>query len=188
MAPQANLEATTSGVEEENMKNLIKGFKKFLTEAQMTEYTDGGSLTLYHYAPVDKDSVEVDPKYFADRAKRSTFSMREYETSQVPRTFWYVNLEQREMQVSAGRKLYRATIPANKIYDFRNDPEGYQEKHKDPVYGLRKGVEWNDMLEDIRESYVGIYYSLSNFDVVSLFIPYGADRVPSEEQAQLEGK
>ena len=44
------------------------------------------------------------------------------------------------------------------------------------------------MLEDIRESYVGIYYSLSNFDVVSLFIPYGADRVPSEEQAQLEGK
>ena len=60
------------------MKNLIKGFKKFLTEAQMVDYIDGGSLTLYHYAPVDKDSVQVDPKYFADRAKRRSFSMREY--------------------------------------------------------------------------------------------------------------
>ena len=43
------------------------------------------------------------------------------------------------------------------------------------------------MLEHIRESYDGIYYSLSGFDVVSLFIPYDATRVSKEEQAQLEG-
>ncbi len=72
-------------------------------------------LTLYHYAPVDKDSIQVDPKYFADRAKRSTFSMREYETSQVPRTFWYVDSGTKREQVSQGRKLYQATIPAEKF-------------------------------------------------------------------------
>jgi hypothetical protein len=170
------------------MKKLIKDFKKFLSEAQMTDYNASGELMLYHYAPVDEEAIMVDPKYFADKAKRSTFSMREYEVSQVPRTFWYVDLEQREMQVSSGRNLYEAVISAGDVYDFRNDPENYKEKHSDPVYGLRKGVEWNDMLEDIRENYTGIFYSLSNFDVVSLFVPFEATRVSPENQAQLEGK
>ncbi len=170
------------------MKKLIKDFKQFLTEAQKSDYDSGGELMLYHYAPVDADQIIVDPKYFADRAKRSTFSMREYETSTVPRTFWYVDPTQRERQVSSGRHLYAAIIPAADIYDFRNDPERHREMHRHPVYGLRKGEEWNEMLEHIRESYAGIYYSLNNFDVVSLFVPYEATRVSPEEQAQLEGE
>ena len=56
------------------MKKLIKDFKKFLTEAQMSDYDEAGSLVLYHYAPVDKEEITVDPKYFADRAKRSSFT------------------------------------------------------------------------------------------------------------------
>ena len=68
------------------------------------------------------------------------------------------------------------------------DPEGYKKKHSHPIYKLRKGVEWNTMLEDIRDSYAGVYYSLNAFDVVSLFIPYEATRVPPEEQARLEGE
>jgi hypothetical protein len=170
------------------MKKLITDFKHFLTEAQKSDYESGGELILYHYAPVDAEQIIVDPKYFSDRAKRSSFSMREYETSTVPRTFWYVDLDQRERQVSSGRYLYSASVPIGEIYDFRNDPEGHREMHRHPVYGLRKGEEWNEMLEHIRESYAGIYYSLSNFDVVSLFIPYEATRVPPEEQAQLEGE
>jgi hypothetical protein len=147
------------------MKKLLKDFKEFLTEAQMNDYSEGGTLSLYHYAPTDQEEIIVDPKYFADRAKRSSFTMREYETSTVPRTFWYVDLQQRERQVSSGRYLYRH-----------------------PVYGLRKGMEWNEMLEHIRESYDGIFYSLSSFDVVSLFVPYDATRVSTEEQAQLQGE
>jgi len=170
------------------MKKLIKDFKKFITEAQMNDYGSKGELRLYHYAPAGQEEIMVDPKYFADKAKRSSFSMREYETSTVPRTFWYLDLGQREMQVSSGRNLYQATIPGNRIYDFRNDPEGHKEMHRHAVYGLRKGIEWNEMLEHIRESYDGIYYSLSGFDVVSLFIPYEASRVSPKEQAQLEGE
>jgi len=170
------------------MKKLMENFKKFLTEAQKTDYEEGGEMVLYHYAPVDAEQITVDPKYFSDRAKRSHFTMREYETSTVPRTFWYVDVAQRERQVASGRNLYQASIAAADIYDFRNDPEGHKEMHRHPVYGLRKGVEWNEMLEHIRESYAGIYYSLNNFDVVSLFVPYEATRVPPEEQAELEGK
>ena len=166
----------------------MENFKKFLTEAQKSDYESGGELMLFHYAPVDAEAIVVDPKYFADRAKRSSFTMREYETSTVPRTFWYVDPQQRERQVSQGRQLYQATIPAGEIYDFRNDPEGYKPKHRHPIYRLRKGEEWNTLLEDIRDSYAGIYYSLNAFDVVSLFIPYEATRVPPEEQARLEGE
>ena len=170
------------------MKKLIKDFKEFLNEAQMNDYESDGKFTLYHYAPTDQEEIIVDPQYFADTAKRSPFSMREYETSTVPRTFWYVDLEQRERQVSSGRHLYQASIPANRIYDFRNDPQGHKEMHRHDVYGLRKGMEWDEMLEHIRESYDGIFYSLSGFDVVSLFIPYDATRVSPDEQAQLEGE
>ena len=170
------------------MKKLLKDFKKFLTEAQMSDYNEAGSLALYHYAPVDQEEITVDPKYFADKAKRSSFSMREYETSTVPRTFWYVDLKQRERQVSSGRHLYQASLPASRIYDFNNDPEGHKKMHRHPVYGLRKGMEWDEMLEHIRESYDGIFYSLSNFDVVALFNPQDAIRVPEEEQAQLQGE
>ena len=53
------------------MKKLIKDFKQFLTEAQKSDYDSGGQLAIYHYAPVDTDQIIVDPKYFADRAKRS---------------------------------------------------------------------------------------------------------------------
>ena len=63
-----------------------------------------------------------------------------------------------------------------------------RKKHRHPIYKLRKGEEWNTMLEDIRDSYAGVYYSLNAFDVVSLFIPYEATRVSPEEQAQLEGE
>ena len=159
-----------------------------MTEAQRGDYVLDGEIRIYHYAPVDSETIIVDPKYFADRAKRSSFTMREYETSSVPRTFWYVDPQQRERQVAQGRTLYEARIPAGEIYDFRNDPEGYKPKHRHPIYRLRKGEEWNTMLEDIRESYAGIYYSLKAFDVVSLFIPYEATRVSPEEQAQLEGR
>ena len=170
------------------MKKIMENFKKFLTEAQKGDYVKGNEMMIFHYAPVDSETIIVDPKYFADRAKRSSFTMREYETSTVPRTFWYVDPKQRERQVAQGRKLYEATIAAGEIYDFSNDPEGYKEKHRHPTYGLRKGEEWNNMLEDIRENYAGIYYSLNAFDVVSLFIPYEATRVSPEEQAQLEGQ
>jgi hypothetical protein len=170
------------------MKKIMENFKKFLTEAQKGDYEVGGELMLFHYAPVDAEAIIVDPKYFADRAKRSSFTMREYETSTVPRTFWYVDPKQRERQVASGRKLYQAPIPTGEIYDFRNDPQGYKEKHRHPTYGLRKGEEWNHMLEDIRDSYAGVYYSLNAFDVVSLFVPYEATRVSTEEQAQLEGE
>ena len=75
---------------------------------------------------------------------------------------------------------------SDKIYDLREDPDGYKKAAAHPIYGLRKGEEWNTLLENLREDYEGVFYG-GSFDVVSLFIPYSASRVPEEEQASLEG-
>ena len=54
------------------------------------------------------------------------------------------------------------------------------------VAELRKGVEWDELMETIREEYGGIFYSLSNFDVVAWFHPIEVERVPEEEKRRLE--
>ena len=91
---------------------------------------------------------------------------------------------QRERQIAQGSTLYVAKISANN-YDLRSDPEGYKKAVAHPVYGLRKGVEWNTLLEKIREDYEGVFYG-GRFDVVSLCTIFPS-RVPEEEQALLEG-
>jgi len=170
------------------MKSLIDAFKQsLLSETSKDTYVDDGSITIYHYAPTHLrlDTLMVDPKYFADAATRSSFSRNEYAISTVPRTFFYVNPKQREYQVAQGRTLYSSEIPASNIYDLRADPEGFIEKFKHPVYGLRKGVEWDDLLNALREAYDGIFYG-GRFDVVSLFVPQLAHKVSESARELLE--
>ena len=170
------------------MKSFEQNFREFLIEAELNQYAAGGDINLYHYTNHPEDSVVLDPKYFADRATRSTFSRNEYEISQVPRTFYYVDPKQRETFFGAWVPLFTTKVPASRIYDFKNDPQGYKEKNRHPVYGLRKGEEWNTLLEDIREDYDVIFYSTNNFDVVALFHPTEVNKVSREEQERLENE
>ena len=114
-----------------------------------------------------------------------TTKTNEYAISTVPRTFYYTDPKQREHHVAQGSSLYKSTIPASRIYNLREDPEGYIAKIRHPVYGLRKGEEWNQLLEAIREDYDGIFYG-GRFDVVSLFVPYEVVRLSSDERAAVE--
>ena len=164
------------------MKKLIKDFKEFLTEAQMSDYDHGGTMTLYHYARPKQESLTLDPKY-----QKSSYSRNEFETASTPRVFFYVDPSHKEGFFSSS-VLYKVDVSANRVYDLRNDPEGHFEMHRHPVYGMRKGMEWDEMLEHIRESYDGIYYSTSNMDIVAWFHPIEVTRVPPEEEAQLQGE
>ena len=173
------------------MKTILEGFHRYINEAEFSEYTQGNNIILYHYMKNPRfgkeieETIVVDPKYFTDPKTRSHYSRQEYEVSSVPRTFWYVDIKQRERQVSQGSTLYTAKISADKVYDLRADPEGYKAAARHPVYGLRKGVEWDTLLEKIREDYEGVFYG-GSFDVVSLFVPYTASKVSREEQTSLE--
>jgi len=137
-------------------------------------------MSLYHYTKPDKETILLDPKH-----EKSYYSRNEFETASTPRVFFYVDPSQKERFFGISN-LYTTVVPSSRVYDFTADPEGYKEKIRHPVYGLRKGVEWDELLETIREDYDGIFYSTANFDVVAWFQPIEVERVPEEEKRRLE--
>jgi len=168
------------------MKKLIENFNKYLIpEAELNSYIEGGMIRLYHYSKANQEELEIDPARFADKKTRSSYSSNEYNVSTVPRTFFYVDVGQREKGLTVTPNLYSLDIPANRVYDLRTDTEGYKEKIRHPVYGLRKGVEWDELLLTLREKYDGVFYG-GGFDVVSLFVPKKAKRLSDEEREALE--
>ena len=130
------------------MKKIMENFKEFLTEekARKDLYDQGGTMTLYHYAVPDMQSLVLDPKY-----KRGSYSTREYEVANTPRVFFYVDPNHQESFFTE-RKLYKVDVPTNRVYDLGEDPEDFIGQIRHPVYGLRKGEEWNTLLETIREN------------------------------------
>jgi len=165
------------------MKLLFESFKEFLKEEDIENYSNGSTVTLYHYAPVDSETITIDPSRFG----ASTFSRREKETSTVPRTFFYLNLDQREPFVAQNRVLYKIEVPLTSLYNLKKDPAGFIEQVRHPTYGLRKGIEFDDLLNTIKEEYLGVFYSMPNLDIVNWFEPVTATKVPEEERKDLEG-
>ena len=170
------------------MKKLLENFKSYLTEASFADYNKGGKVVLYHYADpyaLEKRYGTRDPEKFTldiSNFGKSYFSRKEMEASSVPRVFFYVNLDDVEKIVVGGRILYSTEVSANEIYDLKTDPEGYVKKIKHPDYGLRKGIEYNELLEFIRDEspYKGVFYGRS-FDVVSWLEPIEIYKVQTEE-------
>ena len=170
------------------MKKLLENFKNYLTEAPFSDYNKAGKVVLYHYA--DPYSLENEygtrepEKFTLNTANfgKSYFSRKEMEASSVPRVFFYVNLDDVEKIVVGGRVLYTTEVPISQIYDLKTDPEGYIKKVMHPTYGLRKGIEYNELLEFIRDKtpFKGVFYG-NQFDVVSWFEPIEIYKTKMEE-------
>lgn len=182
------------------MKNLIKNFKNFLAEAEKSDYVDSGMMNLYHYAKTPygetPEKIVIDPARFGE----SSYSRNEKQRSMFPRSFFYVDPKQRERHVAPGKKLYTLKFPEAKIYDFREDPLGYDRVASEefpnglidpntPTKALYMGDDehsWGELFKKVSEDYDGMFYSLRNFDVVVLFKPMAAELVEEEEKARLE--
>jgi hypothetical protein len=147
-----------------------------LGEAKMSDYIDGGNITLYHFAPTDEETIEIDPSRFGQQG----YSRREKERSSYPRSFFYVNLDQAENMVKPGKTLFTLDIPANKLYSLAEDPEGLVAEVRHPVYGFRNDIEWTKLFKRIHENYDGTYYSAPNMDLVVLFEPVEAKKMEQE--------
>jgi hypothetical protein len=145
-----------------------------LGESDLSAYDHLGSVTLYHYAPVDQKQIVIDPSKFG----KQSYSRREKERSSYPRSFFYVNLDQAESQVKPGKTLYSLENPTNLLYSIAEDPDGLVNDIRHPVYGFRNDMEWTQLFSAIHESgYNGAYYSTPNMDLVVLFDPIVAKKV-----------
>jgi len=147
-----------------------------LNEADLPAYDNNGKVTLYHYAPVKDDKIEVDPSLFG----KQSYSKREKERSSYPRSFFYVNLDQAESQVKQGNTLFTLDIPTNKLYSLKSDPEGIVKSIRHPTYGFRNDIEWTELFKTIHENYLGVYYSTPSMDLVVLFEPVTANKMEKE--------
>ena len=158
------------------MKNIIENFKQYLTEekARKDLYDQGGTMTLYHYAVPNEQSLVLDPKY-----RRGSYSTREYEVATTPRVFFYVDPDHQE-SFFTDRKLYKVDVPSDRVYDLGADPEDFIGQVRHPVYGLRKGEEWNTLLETIREKYDGVFYDTGRLHIVVWFHPIEVQRAEEE--------
>ena len=101
----------------------------------------------------------------------------------MPRTYFYVDLDDVEKIVVGGRLLYSTEVPISEVYDLKTDPEGYIKKIKHPLYGLRKGEEWTQLLEYIRDEtpYNGLFRG-GSFDAVEWFYPIEIYKVEDTEE------
>ena len=182
------------------MKKLIDSFRQFLSEGEMSDYDQDGVTKLYHYADMgyhsQPDELVIDPSKFGE----SSYSRNEKERSKFPRSFFYLDPRQRERHVASGKTLYTYDIPTSQLYDFRSDPKGYDrvrsEEHPhglispdNPTKRLYQGDDegtWGHLFREVSKDYDGMFYSLRNFDVVVLFKPIAAERIPPDDQRSLE--
>jgi len=156
------------------MANRVgKEINGMLNEANLEDYDKGGNITLYHYAPVNADEIIIDPSRFG----KQSYSRREKEKSSYPRSFFYVNLDQAENQVTPGKTLFSLEFPTNMLYNVKEDPDGLVDTIKHPTYGFRNDVEWTELFETISKDYSGAYYSTTSIDIVVLFEPVKANKV-----------
>ena len=72
-------------------------------EADLQAYDNGGTTTLYHYAPVDEDEIEVDPSQFG----KQRYSRREKQRSTYPRSFFMSTLTKQKVKLNLGKIFIR---------------------------------------------------------------------------------
>ena len=142
-----------------------------------SNFIKDGMINLYRYSNTPHGDVFlIDPK--ATVSSRNSYSRRDYNASDIPRTFFYLDIADKESMI--GNILYAAKIAADRIYNLIKDPLGLKEK------STTNGVlNFDTLLRLAKEqadkgTFDGIYYN-PGFPVVNLFVPVSAKRTSEEE-------
>ena len=153
-------------------------FKMWLESNSVpSNFIKNGMVNLYRYSKQPHGDVFlIDPK--ATVASRNSYSRRDYNASDVPRTFFYLDIADKESLV--GSILYVAQIAEDRIYNLIKDPLGLKEKST--INGV---LNFDTLLKLTKEqadkgTFDGIYYN-PGFPVVNLFVPISAKRTSEEE-------
>jgi len=185
------------------MQKIFENWNNFLKERDEGESTtyppelSADTVKLYHYCgricwrTGSPDTVVLDPQKGLD--KPQSYSRREYETSRVPRAFFYLDPAERESMVSG--PLYTVEVPASDIYNLiadeeefilarkkEREEEGSKFWHGTTETPLRKGEDWDPVLRAIiGAGYKGVYYH-TGFKAVAWFEPIEVTLEKQEEE------
>tara|TARA_Y100000593_G_scaffold83824_1_gene158346 strand:- start:39824 stop:46495 length:6672 start_codon:yes stop_codon:yes gene_type:complete len=105
-------------------------------------------ITLTHFGPAPEN---LEGGMIKPGMPAQSYSRREFETWGTPRAFYYTQPEQKEMGtvVKQSEFEYEVEVPANKIYPFNTDPNGYYNKIPGVSEGAKPTV--GDQLRHISE-------------------------------------
>ena len=182
------------------MKILMENWKKFLREnagsqeqlmleKNLSDFVQGDTLRLWHYTSSDPFSKKddstllIDPKYFTDPKRRGSYSMREWNRSGYPRSFYYTDLDNIENRLMAGKKLYYVDVPASSVYDFKNDEHLEDYYMKPGIRPYNTYLDWTALFEAVvADGWKGMYYTLGDGGppVVVYFEPLLAKKVEGQ--------
>lgn len=178
------------------MKHLFGKWRSYLLNESVGEYNIDGAIRLYHYSKSDQDSLQLDPEYFL--TQRGAYSRNDFQASDMPRVFFYVDLDHAENIVKQGASLYSVKVPASEIYDLTQDPLGLIKKSI-PQYAVAPDVDRilrsladrprkslygdppNSILPDDHGTYNGAYYKTGRMGVVVWFKPIQVESFKLEE-------
>ncbi len=165
------------------MKDLFENWRSFLLAEGLSDYNVSGVVRLFHYSKSEDESIVLDPEYFLN--KRHSYSRKDYQASDLPRVFFYANLDHAEEMVKQGATLYTVLVPVEEIYDLVQDRLGLIKKSIVPgrvtpnvdlilrsLAGVPRQSKYGPppeliLSDDQRHS--GAFYKTGNMDVVVWF-------------------
>jgi len=176
-----------------SMKNIFKKWKNFLLEESLSDYNQGGMIRLYHFARSTEPRLLLDPEYSVTHT--NPYTRKDFNVSQIPRIYFYVDLNHAEEFVKQGATPYSVTVPIKNIYDLSVDPLELKAKAS-PYPGVSMVLydkilrslankfpeHWQaeSLLEPGTPPYAGVFYALGGMDVVNWFEPIEVERLNLE--------
>ena len=170
------------------MKNILRSWKKYLIQEDLEQHNNSGKLQLYHFSKLQDDSIVLDPEYFL--SNRSAFTRNDFQASNLPRVFFYINLDHAENIVKQSRTLYTTVVDANRVYDITKDPEGLKKEFRHwptnidgvPNKTAPAALDVDSLLRNIAENYSGAFYETGGMDIIVWFEPIEVYRVKEKEE------
>lgn len=169
----------------------IKLFEEYHDSEDLNyDVTLKGKTQLYHFTKYDLGDIAVlSPEETIK--KRMSWSMRDYKVSDVPRVFYYLDLENTERDiVSFSDYLYTGFVDgkdiikiSNSIHLYRNNREELYNNYPDVFNAIkdfvdRGAINFDLLLEDVRKFFKGAYYRFDNgMEVVILFQPLEVHKI-----------
>ena len=147
--------------------------KKLLIEA-LTDYSEDGIVTLYHYSNIDKPSVVLDVNRFGE----NSWTKRDKAVSATPKLFFYLDPSQKERFFNSGKVLYSTDVSDSEIYNILKDPLGIKEAVREANQGV---LNMDDLINRVVDSgHKGMYYKPKR-DLVVWFENIEVFRIMEEE-------